>query len=335
MPVATLGPTADFPAFYSPRSGHRSPVHVRSPDDAAELLRHQFALDLGGALIAVPIPAEHETTAEAIQAAVEQAVAESEANGVAARGKEVTPWLLARVAELTRGSSVQSSASAGRLERSADCADLALLQSNADVAAQIAVELSGPPRPSQHQPAAVPAPLRPPEPAATPSRAKIVVVGVAALDITARAVLPLANTTSPGTVQMTLGGVGRNVAEAATRLSADRNDVKLIASTASDPLGAVVRLRLAETGMRTDGLIDIGASGRTPTCSIVLDHTGQLIGGVANMDSADIVDVDALRRSLGDAGPRLIVFDGNVSSGVISALLSLDVPSASVSSFRR
>ena len=112
MPVATLGPSAEFPAFYSPRSGYRSPIHLRSPAEAAELLRHQFALELGGALVAVPILAEHEGAAAAIQAAVEQAVAESEANGVAARGKEVTPWLLARVAELTRGTSVQSSASA-------------------------------------------------------------------------------------------------------------------------------------------------------------------------------------------------------------------------------
>lgn len=59
-----------------------------------------------GALIAVPIPEEHQAVGSAIQQAVEQAIEESEANGISKQGKEATPWLLARVAELTGGDSL-------------------------------------------------------------------------------------------------------------------------------------------------------------------------------------------------------------------------------------
>lgn len=61
-----------------------------------------------GAIFAAPIPEEYEAAGHKIQAAVDQAVAESEANGVARRGKEATPWLLKRVSELTSGSSEAS-----------------------------------------------------------------------------------------------------------------------------------------------------------------------------------------------------------------------------------
>jgi pseudouridine-5'-phosphate glycosidase/pseudouridine kinase len=61
-----------------------------------------------GTIFAVPIPQEFEAKGEMIQQFVNQAVAESEVNGMSKRGKDVTPWLLARVVELTRGESMGS-----------------------------------------------------------------------------------------------------------------------------------------------------------------------------------------------------------------------------------
>lgn len=61
-----------------------------------------------GALFAVPIPEAYEAKGQGIQELVEQAIAESEVNGMSKRGKELTPWLLARVAELTGGESLTS-----------------------------------------------------------------------------------------------------------------------------------------------------------------------------------------------------------------------------------
>ena len=71
-----------------------------------------------GTLIGVPIPEEFEQKSSLIQKAVEQAIEAAQANGIAKRGKEVTPWILAKVKELTGGDSVESSRS--RYIRSAD-----------------------------------------------------------------------------------------------------------------------------------------------------------------------------------------------------------------------
>lgn len=60
-------------------------------------------------LFACPIPAEYHAQGAIIQQAVEQAVQESREQGVDKRGKEVTPWLLKRVGELTQGKALQSS----------------------------------------------------------------------------------------------------------------------------------------------------------------------------------------------------------------------------------
>lgn len=64
-----------------------------------------------GVLFGVPIPSSSTSAGAKIQAAVDRAVRESEGNGMSKRGKEVTPWLLSRVKELTGGLSVEASGS--------------------------------------------------------------------------------------------------------------------------------------------------------------------------------------------------------------------------------
>lgn len=62
-----------------------------------------------GALFAVPIPEKYEAHGAVLQEAIETALRESEETGVSKSGKEVTPWLLKRVGELTGGKSLESS----------------------------------------------------------------------------------------------------------------------------------------------------------------------------------------------------------------------------------
>ncbi|KIJ23594.1 hypothetical protein M422DRAFT_62417 [Sphaerobolus stellatus SS14] len=108
--VMTYGPTDEFPGFYSPTTGFKSPWHVNSPLDAARIIDASHRLGIqSGMLFAAPIPDEFAGSAGEIQKAVDQAVKESEANGVSKRGKEATPWILTRVAELTGGKSLPSS----------------------------------------------------------------------------------------------------------------------------------------------------------------------------------------------------------------------------------
>lgn len=122
--VATYGQKRDFPAFYTPSSGCESPWQVGSIGDAAKLVRECWrwrtwlTVDTGltlpspqATLLAVPIPVEHSARGDTVQTAVEQAVRESVEQGVDKRGKEVTPWLLKRVGELTGGTALELSES--------------------------------------------------------------------------------------------------------------------------------------------------------------------------------------------------------------------------------
>ena len=118
--------TDEFPAFYSRESGLRLEARADTPQEVAAIAQALWGSGLtGGLLVCVPCPAEHARPAAEMEAAIVQAVAEAERQGV--RGKAVTPFLLARIAELTHGES--------------KAANLALLENNARVAAQIATAL--------------------------------------------------------------------------------------------------------------------------------------------------------------------------------------------------
>ena len=118
---------SNFPAFYTRDSGLPLDVRCDQPEDVAAILRARETLGFHtGMLIATPVPAEHELPAEVAEKAIAQALEEAEERDV--RGKYVTPFLLARVSELTHEES--------------RTANVALLQNNARVAALIAGALA-------------------------------------------------------------------------------------------------------------------------------------------------------------------------------------------------
>ncbi len=119
--------TDDFPAFYHRSSGLPVDVRADTPDEVVALFRAQRALGLpGGMLVTAPVPAQFELPAERMESAVDQALEEAEAQEV--KGKALTPFLLARISELTGETSLR--------------ANLALLENNAAIGAQIALALA-------------------------------------------------------------------------------------------------------------------------------------------------------------------------------------------------
>ncbi|TNN71704.1 CCR4-NOT transcription complex subunit 4 [Liparis tanakae] len=105
--VATYGATKNFPAFFSPQSGFTSPCQVSSPAEAARLIASALSLGLqSGVLLAVPIPEEHAAAGQLIEEAIQAAVAEARAKGIT--GRDVTPFILKMVNELTEGKSLQA-----------------------------------------------------------------------------------------------------------------------------------------------------------------------------------------------------------------------------------
>ncbi|KAI0639484.1 indigoidine synthase A-like protein [Trametes polyzona] len=325
VPVISYGPTDDFPAFYSRRSGFKSPWRIDDPVTAARVLHTHRQLGMtNGALFAVPIPESYDAVGQELQRAVEQAVQESEANGISRRGKEATPWLLKRVGELTAGKSLAS--------------NIALIENTALVGGQIAVAYSQlakerHPRASHPQVVNDPSPVAIPD-SAEPPPAKLVIVGSAAVDITARAD-PVAgaahansnlHTTAPGVVSLTAGGVGRNVAEAAHRiLTSYSKDLStttaLISPVGEDAFGQLLESATQAVGLRTDGLIQIPKA-RTAVCNMVLDSAGGLTGGVADMDVIRSLDATKIIEVLEKHHPAIMALDANMSHETLKSLIT-------------
>lgn len=119
--------TDDLPAFWSRSSGLKAPLRLDAPAEIAGLIEARSTLGLeGGVLVANPLPAEHEIPSAEITPVIERAIAAAEEAGIT--GKALTPFLLGHMLELTEGRSLT--------------ANIALVESNARLAARIAGELA-------------------------------------------------------------------------------------------------------------------------------------------------------------------------------------------------
>lgn len=126
--VPVLGyKTDELPAFYTRKSGFKLDYRLDTPEEIAKAIFVKWQLGLkGGVVVANPIPEEYEMDYEVINKAIEDAFLEAKEKGI--KGKETTPFLLAKVKEITGGKSLES--------------NIQLVYNNAKLAAEIAVELS-------------------------------------------------------------------------------------------------------------------------------------------------------------------------------------------------
>ncbi|MEW2913534.1 pseudouridine-5'-phosphate glycosidase [Leisingera sp. JC11] len=126
VPVIAYGQDS-FPAFWSAQSELKAPLRMDEPVQIARAHATRQAMGLpGGQLVANPIPADAQIAAEELAPVIAQAQSEADAQGIAS--KDVTPFLLARIFELTEGRSLT--------------ANIALVRNNARLAAKIAQELN-------------------------------------------------------------------------------------------------------------------------------------------------------------------------------------------------
>ena len=124
--VPVLGyQTEELPAFYTRKSGFGVDYRMDSPAELAAAFKAQNDMALGGGMLVTnPIPEEYSMPKDIIDAAIDRAIAECNEKGI--KGKETTPFLLARVAELTGGDSLAS--------------NIRLVYNNAKLTAQTAAE---------------------------------------------------------------------------------------------------------------------------------------------------------------------------------------------------
>lgn len=117
----------EMPAFYSRQSGLNVDVTANSSEDVAQLVRAQRALQIESALlVTVPVPAEFEVSSALVEQVLEDAIGAAERRRVV--GWELTPFLLARMSEMSEGATLR--------------ANIALLENNARIAAEIAQALA-------------------------------------------------------------------------------------------------------------------------------------------------------------------------------------------------
>ncbi len=125
VPVIGFG-SDRFPAFYTRDSGFGVDVRADSAVELAAIVGTQWDLGLDGVVVANPIPREYEMDPERVERVIGEVVAEAEEQGVT--GKDVTPFLLSKLEELTGGDSLE--------------ANRALIENNARVGARLAIELA-------------------------------------------------------------------------------------------------------------------------------------------------------------------------------------------------
>ena len=125
VPVIGYG-TDELPAFYTRKSGFGVDYRLDTPDEVAAAFRAKLTMELkGGMLVTNPIPEEYSMDPDVINKAIDDAVAEANAKGI--RGKQTTPFLLAKIKDITGGDSLAS--------------NIRLVYNNAKLAAQIAARL--------------------------------------------------------------------------------------------------------------------------------------------------------------------------------------------------
>jgi len=294
--VATFGESKAFPAFYSPNSGFTAPYCVGTYGQAAGLVQASGKLGLtGGVLIGVPIPASQAAGGEKIEGAIRTALQEAKEKGIV--GREVTPYILGRLNELTGGESLR--------------ANLALVKNNAKVGAGIAVELAAM-KGGHYVPSVQDVPSSGP-----------VVVGGSIFDFVVRLTegqINLNGGTHGGTLQSSHGGVGRNVACALARLG---QGPRLVSAVGEDREGRDIVREGGEAGIDTD-MVLVEKGGSTATYTAVLDSEGDCKFGVGDMGVHAAVTPAYVRGKEAHMGSgSMVVCDGNLGQMTVHTILEI------------
>ncbi|XP_041795277.1 pseudouridine-metabolizing bifunctional protein C1861.05 [Chelmon rostratus] len=297
--VATYGALKNFPAFFSPQSGFTSPYQVCDPEEAAELIASCLSLGLqSGVLLAVPIPEEHAAAGQQIEEAIQAAVTEASAKGI--RGRDVTPFILQKVNDLTKGKSLQ--------------ANIALIHNNAKVGSQIACALS-----KQMNDKTSKGKTQPHGKHSSHPESDIVVIGGINVDFIAKGkTKTLFGQTNVGSVCQSFGGVGRNVADSLSRLG---HRPLFISATGADSHSDAVFNHCKH--MNTSGVARLEEQS-TATYCVVISESGEMSLGLGDMDVHQQITekyVSQFEKQLSSA--TLVCLDGNIPVSTIDYVCSI------------
>ncbi|QSZ33854.1 hypothetical protein DSL72_005427 [Monilinia vaccinii-corymbosi] len=335
----------DYPAFFTRDSGVKSPMVVQNAEEAAAIIYAQdFFEPASGFHFANPIPEEFSLPKSEIDHAIDQAVKEAAEQGF--HGHANTPFILARIKELTKGNSV--------------AANRALIESNVKIATRVAVELSrlrlgeseswnDTSKVLTQKPFTTtassnkidqnhhPSPLESPSPDVSVSKPRIVVVGSVAVDLSCDYIprteqrtgdsSPQMHTSNIAQIRSSIGGVGYNVLRAA-QLSSNE-PVSLYTFIADDQAGKTILQSLQANGHMTDNITVFSKETDHRTAQYVAINDGKkdLVVAMADMNifarPLNDPSIQAMYTHLGTnaSSTKWIVVDSNWQSEVIHGLL--------------
>jgi len=258
-----------------------------------------------GIAIFNPIPKEYAISQEGIEIVIAEAVQECDRLGI--RGKDVTPFLLKRVAERTKGQSLS--------------ANVTLIENNARVGAGIALALAS----LEGQKSTFQPPLRPEHPVAnsTPreSVTDIMVIGSMAVDLTCTLQSTTLKqmtlqTSLPAHMHTSVGGVAHNVALAASYASS--RPVRLITAIGADPEARWLRQYAQNAGFDVSF---ISGSAETARYVAIHDREGELVTAAADMKVIEGLRDEDVRMEIVRGKPKFLAFDGNISPQTVNTIL--------------
>ncbi|EDU44717.1 IdgA domain protein [Pyrenophora tritici-repentis] len=337
----------DFPAFWSRDSGVRSPTTIADEIEAAAIIYAQHTLQItSGLLFANPIPTEFAIPKEEMDVIIADALRQADASHIS--GKDITPFVLAKIKELTNGKSIP--ANRGLIESNVKRAtiiarELAILEAKQeDAQGQTAFSFT----PLQSSPAATAedrlrnASLSPSEPlpstpatnftpaSETKQHADIVVAGALAVDFScdyaplsasASNTDPLPHTSNPAVITQTLGGVAHNIAKAAHLLG---SSVRLHSAVGDDLSGRAAIAQLQEEGMSVSGIETLPGPSRTAQYVAINNTNKDLALAMADMSILETIP-DTTTSHLANLifnnstfhRPKVFVADANWSSSAL------------------
>ncbi|KAL8999200.1 MAG: hypothetical protein Q9169_001865 [Polycauliona sp. 2 TL-2023] len=311
----------DFPAFWTRESGIPSPTVIEDERTAAAVITAQRSLSLSSGLhFANPVPSQHSIPKSQMDAIINQAILDAENSG--STGSDNTPFILARIRELTGGQSV--------------IANRALIEANVIRGTRVAIELSNLERGIVDQADGRMAPVvekvldseelkveglasetfRDKEP-----QAKVFVAGSLALDLSCNfspdekvsGPSPQLQTSNPARISQEIGGVGQNIATAIHYLD---TTVQFCSTIGNDSAGLIAREKLVAKGLSPSALIQ-KASARTAQYVAVNDAHKNLVLAMADMTIMEGCNPEienVWSPQLDRCKPKWLVLDANWDS---------------------
>ncbi|KAF4184517.1 hypothetical protein CNMCM7927_007777 [Aspergillus lentulus] len=332
--------TVDFPAFFSRDSGIKSPRVIRDEAEAAAIIYAQSKLPVNSGIhFANPVPAEQSIPRGEMDTIIEEAIRLAEVEGY--RGSDNTPFVLAKIKELSGGKSV--------------IANSALVEANVKRATKVAVELSKLEQADRgtggrHMPV-ISENARADQ--ATPEtgvdhkpltkstieqldKADVLVAGSLAIDLScdytpfaseSDKITPVPQTSNPAVIEQSLGGVGHNVAIASRYLG---SSVLFCSVVGEDLSGRAALSTLKEEGLPTAGVQILPASSGARTAQYVAinDAKRDLVVAMADMGIMElpehVLDFDEFWEPLiRRTQPQWVVVDANWSPAVLARWIAV------------